>query len=441
MRKLTFVLLIVAVMMLMGCQGTPTQPPEPPAQAPLPTATNTVEATAPPPTEPAVDEGPIESQKGSFALELPPEWACVNGDPEAFEQTAQALIERFDDPGAKELTFDYLDEPQRYLYCVRDPDYTLFEAHESTDLYMYATMQSGFTPEDMDGESTQKQLTEQGATCEIVHAYTLDDFTLDGRPAEAVWCQFTEKEPPYFEYTLRLLDGDRLLNFIFNTMDAEIQPDLTALATALQLPDAPYAAAATAEAEAAPEADVSPNLDSDEWTLQTSTRGQLSFSLSDAWACVDYDPDDHTPSLSALADRLDNEFAELLLAPLEAGKDGMNLFICYLDPNIESLLNFSGTSLTVFPSAQTGFTEQSMNSSLNNLAGCTDIVTYVEDGYTVAGRPAVSGICPGAAPELTELRVELLDGPRFVHFQFVSQHTAVLRPEFEAIVDTLAIQE
>jgi hypothetical protein len=156
---------------------------------------------------------------------------------------------------------------------------------------------------------------------------------------------------------------------------------------------------------------------------------------------VDYDPDDHAPSLSALADRLDNEFAELLLAPLEAGKDGMNLFICYLDPNIESLLNFSGTSLTVFPSAQTGFTEQSMNRSLNNLAGCTDIVTYVEDSYTVAGHPAVSGICPGAAPELTELRVDLLDGPRFVHFQFVSQHTAVLRPEFEAIVGTLAIQE
>jgi hypothetical protein len=90
----------------------------------------------------------------------------------------------------------------------------------------------------MNGESTQKYLTEQGATCEIVHAYTLDDFTLDGRPAEAIWCQFTEKEPPYFE-TRQVLDGDRLLNFVFNTVDAERQPDLTALTAALQYPIPP----------------------------------------------------------------------------------------------------------------------------------------------------------------------------------------------------------
>lgn len=296
-------------------------------------------------------------------MTLSSEWVCVNGDADAFEETAAILRERFAHPDAATLKFQEVQDENEYLYCVLDPDYTVFMARQSTWLWLYSYSQSGAKPADMNGQSRVKDLTEQGGKCEVASAYAVDDWTIGGRPAQAVWCEFADQDPPRFEYHAEALDGDRYLYFQFRTVDPTLQPEFAAIAGSLELSEKPYAAVDVDEATPTP-APVVVGGDTAKthpggvvlpngWVQYTSEiYGGTTIAVPADWWCIDYDPADQGKTVDAISAAANDQFG--ILKTLLGLPSPDHLFYCLAD--LDRFMSQQESGIKVFLGRQQGFT-------------------------------------------------------------------------------------
>ena len=178
-----------------------------------------------------------------------------------------------------------------------------------------------------------------------------------------------------------------------------------------------------------------------DWQAYQSDAASLTFALPPAWACIDYDPADKTASLDALLERLADPLAASVLEPYyQPSPLEIFAFTCYRDPDLQThFLDLAGTNLAVLRIPMEGYAPEGLDASLPDLAGCENLRTFVEDGYRVGGQPAASGLCAAETPASREFRLVFLAGDFLYYFTFESPQMDLLQPEFDDVLETLAL--
>lgn len=202
---------------------TTTAPSATPTPEPSPTPTQTPE-----PPAAAAQDGWVRytSQALSVSFALPPEWACINHDPDSREKTLAALKARMknDSFGLFDMVISQLFSRAREdlgLHCFYDPDMNTFMGDTFTMAHLGATGQFGFT--------SVLKLAYYGPECGDPYL-----FSVQGRDAASALCTYPESSPPIV-FRVDVLDGPRHVALTIRTHDDTLVSQFEAIRDTLRV--------------------------------------------------------------------------------------------------------------------------------------------------------------------------------------------------------------